>query len=72
MKMVVYDKATEQVNSSNYLGHTISIFENKDLKTKLSKLNHICGMIRRVLNKNIRKETEFYKTLGYPNINIQL
>jgi hypothetical protein len=58
IKMVIYDKAIEQVNCFSYLGCTISVFENKDLKTKLSKLNHICRMIRAVLNRNIRKETD--------------
>jgi hypothetical protein len=60
----------EQVNHFNYLGCTISIFENKDLETKLRKCNHICGMIRRVLNKKTRKETQitFYKVMAVPTL----
>jgi hypothetical protein len=42
-KIVIYDTPIEQVNHFNYLGCTISIFENKDLETKLRKFNHICG-----------------------------
>jgi hypothetical protein len=57
-KIVIYDTRIEQINHFNYLGCTISIFENEDLETKLRKLNHICGTIRRVLNKKTRKETD--------------
>jgi hypothetical protein len=64
----VYYKNTEQVNYFNYLGCIISIFENKDLETKVSKFNHICGSIRTVLDKKIRKDIriKFDKTVAIP------
>jgi hypothetical protein len=45
---VMYDKPIDQVNHFNYSRCTITIFENKDLKTTMSKCNHICGMIRSI------------------------
>jgi hypothetical protein len=66
-KIEIYDAPIEQVN---HLGCTISIFENKDLETKLRKFNHISGTIRRVLGKNTRKETQIkcYKDMAVPTL----
>jgi hypothetical protein len=40
------------------------------LERKLSKFNHICRTIRIILNKKIRKETQFkfYKTMYVPAV----
>jgi hypothetical protein len=68
--LVIYDTPTERVNHFNYLGCTISIFENKDLETKLRKFNRTCGTIRRALNKKTWKETQikFYKFMAIPRL----
>jgi hypothetical protein len=69
-KILIYDTPIEQVNRFNYLGCTISIFENKDLETKLRKFNHPSGTIRRELNKKTWKERQikFYKVMAVPTL----
>jgi hypothetical protein len=50
------------------------VSEIKDLEVNLSTFNHICGAIRRVLNKRIRKGTQmkFYKTVAAPALTYSL
>jgi predicted DNA-binding protein (UPF0278 family) len=69
-KIIIYDTLIEQVNHFNYVGCNTSIFDNKDLETKLRKFNHTCGTIRRILNKKTRKETQikFYKVMAIPTL----
>ena len=58
------------MKSFKFLGCTLGMFEEDDIKTKIEKFNFINGTIRRTLKNKVRKETmlKFYKVMSLPTI----
>jgi hypothetical protein len=54
---IVENHIIEQVNSSNYLGYSITETNDKDLEIKMSRFNKTCSTIR-TLNNKTRKEIQ--------------
>jgi hypothetical protein len=57
-KIVIDNNIFKQVNSFNYLGHTIIATNNIYLEITMNRLNEKCSTIRGKLNNERRKETE--------------
>jgi hypothetical protein len=70
-KIVTNNKITEQVNTFNYLGCTLSYEQEKDATKKLSKFLKITGIINQVLKPSkVQKQTklQIYNTLAIPTL----
>lgn len=69
-KIILEDQTIEQVPNFTYLGceFTTGFETQKDIYTKLSKFQQVCGTIHRTLRQKTRKETriKFYKTMAVP------
>jgi hypothetical protein len=64
-KSVINNNIIERVNSTSYLGYTITVTNNRDLETKVNRFNQMCSTIRTLNNKE-SKETQikFYKAVA--------
>jgi DNA modification methylase len=64
-KIVINNNILEQVNSFNYLGCIITVYNNTDLEIKRNRFNQMCSTIRTMNNKT-RKETQinFYTAMA--------
>jgi hypothetical protein len=65
-KIMINNHITGQVSGCNYLGHTVTVTNNRDLKIKMNRFNRICPTISRTLNYKTRKNTKitFYKAMA--------
>jgi hypothetical protein len=68
-KTVINNKITEQINTFNYLGCSLSYEREKDVTTKISKFLQIAGIINQVLKPSkVQRQTRLiiYNTLAIP------
>jgi hypothetical protein len=54
---IAINNTTDQVNSFNYLGYTLTASNNRDLGIKLNRFNQMCSTIR-TLNKKTSNATQ--------------
>jgi hypothetical protein len=67
-KIVINDKALEQVGQFTYLGCNISYLLSNDVESKLAKFLQLIGTIKRTILRKVRKDTimKLYNTLVLP------
>ena len=69
-KIVLEGTVLEQVSDFNYLGCTISIGNDtgRDITTKISRFQMMCGVIHRTLRTKTRKDIrlKFHRTMAVP------
>jgi hypothetical protein len=68
-KIMTNNKIIEQVNTSNYIGYTITATNDRDLEIKTNKFNQMCNII--TINIKARKDThtKFYKEYYHLGVN---
>lgn len=69
-KIILENKAIEQVSKFNFLGCEITYTTETDINNKLNKFNYITGTLKRTLKNKARKDSliKLYKTMAVPTI----
>jgi nitrogen-specific signal transduction histidine kinase len=55
---VINNNIIERVYSTNYLGYTITVSNNRDSETKMNRFNQMCSSAIRTLNNKASKERQ--------------